>query len=110
MTHSIWRDKTLVHGVDIATSVADSTVIDNRGFASGAVEVPAGSSLTTITFYAVLIKDGTMLQVYDQDHVAVTLTVAASEVCTLPDEVYNLPRFAMKADAAETAAKIFLKS
>ena len=110
MTHSIFRDKSLIHSVTVAAAAADSDVIDNREFASGSIEVPAGSSLTTITFYAALSEGGTMYAVYDADHVAVTLTVAASQVCVLPDEIYNLPWFSMEGNAAETAAKIFLKS
>lgn len=53
-------------------------------FSSGMVFIPAGSSVTTLTWWAAPEGGGTYLAAYDYDGVAVTQTVSASKSYPIP--------------------------
>jgi hypothetical protein len=81
-----------------AACTADSTTtarILREGFPMGSVHVPNGSSITTITFWGTNVEAVAGVAGYDQDHVAITLTVAADQIVELPASIacfkYVLP-------------------
>jgi hypothetical protein len=78
------RYSATIPDVTVATAVANSQPINYGGFASGMVHVPAGSSLTTLTWHACLTEDGTYIAAEDAASAAVTQTVAASQAHPIP--------------------------
>ena len=81
-----------------AACTTDSTTtarILRDGFPMGSVHVPTGSTITTITFYGTNVEAVAGVAGYDQDHVAITLTVAADQIVELPSSIacfkYVLP-------------------
>ena len=78
------RYSTTIPSVAIATAVADSDVIGYGPFGSGSLYVPAGSSLTTLTWYACETRDGTYLAAETAASAAVTSTVAFSQSHPIP--------------------------
>jgi hypothetical protein len=96
--------------IPTAANIATATAINFKDFVGGSVEVPAGSSLTTITYWACMTEDGTYLALYDKNNNPVTQTVAAERIYALKDEVFNCAFIKMTGNAAEAAAKVFLKA
>jgi len=92
----VWKD---AETVSLTTSETTTPVIDKRGFAGGSVQVPAGSSITTLTFYGDHDGSDTFGALYDNLGAAVTLTVAASRVTQLPDALFGVPYIKIVADA-----------
>ena len=78
------RYSTSIVDITVDTAVADSDAINYGPFASGSVYVPAGSSLTTLTWHACETRAGTYLAAEDAASAAVTQTVAASQVHPMP--------------------------
>jgi len=70
--------------VTVATAVATSQVIRYGPWAGGMVYIPAGSSMTTLTWHACETEDGTYLAAEDAASSAVTQTVAASQAHPIP--------------------------
>lgn len=66
------------------SAVADSEAIKYGAYASGSIYVPAGSSMTTLTWFACETVDGTYLAAEDAASAAVTQTVAASQSHPIP--------------------------
>ena len=77
------------------TDATTTARILRDGFPMGSVHVPNGSPVTTITWYGTNIAALAGVAGYDQDHVAVTQTVAADQICELPTSIacfkYVLP-------------------
>ena len=94
--------------VAVATTVGNSDELDVRNYAGGSVHVPNGSTITTLTFYALHAAGGTCVALYDADHVAVTLTVAANQVVELPASVFAIPFMKLVGNAAGNVS-LFLK-
>jgi hypothetical protein len=88
--------------------VATSDELDVRNFAGGSVHVPNGSTITTLTLYSLHVEGGTCVPLYDADHVAVILTVAADQVCELPAAVFAVPFLKFVGNAAGNVS-VFLK-
>lgn len=86
---------------DIAITAALSTTysMDFRKWAGGNVMIPAGSSITTLTFYSSL-DDGNFIPLYDSNASAVSLTVVASGSYPLPDAVFGCGDIKMVGNAA----------
>lgn len=78
------RYSSTIPSVTVATSVASSEAIKYGPYASGSVYVPAGSSLTTLTWHACETEGGTYLAAEDASSAAVTQTVAASQTHPIP--------------------------
>lgn len=84
---------------DVSAACTDDSTTTARilrdGFPMGSVQVPTGSSVTTITFYGTNVEAVAGVAGYDQDHVAITLTVAADQIVELPSGIacfkYVLP-------------------
>lgn len=77
------RFKTL-QSVAFDTVLADSQVIPFGHASGGEVRIPAGSSITSITWWSCDTDTGTFLACYDSANAAVTQTVAASRAHSLP--------------------------
>ncbi len=69
------------------TDATTTARILRDGFPMGSVHVPNGSPVTTITWYGTNIAALAGVAGYDQDHVAVTQTVAADQICELPTSI-----------------------
>lgn len=72
------------NSVAVGTTVAASDAIVFGDFANGMVYIPAGSSLTTLTWHASTELSGTYLAAEDAASAAVTQTVAASQSHPIP--------------------------
>jgi len=70
--------------VSVGAGVADSEAINYGAYASGMIYIPAGSNLTTLTWWACETIDGTYLRARDSAGAAVTQTVAASQAHPIP--------------------------
>ncbi len=70
--------------VVVGAAVADSDEIPYGNFAGGRFHVPAGSSITTITWYDAPVLGGTYLSSYTEAGVAITQTVAAGKSYEIP--------------------------
>lgn len=82
MTNQRYSDS--IPSVDVGTTVDSSDLIEFGSFATGMVYVPAGSSLTTLTWHTCESKAGTYLAAEDASSAAVTQTVAASQAHPIP--------------------------
>lgn len=76
---------------DVAAACTNDSTTTARilrdGFPMGSVHVPTGSSITSITFYGTNVAGVAAVPGYDQDHVAITLTVAADQIVELPSAI-----------------------
>jgi hypothetical protein len=70
--------------VSVGTTVSASDAIAFGDFANGMVYIPAGSSLTTLTWHASVDVDGAYLAAEDAASTAVTQTVAAGQAHPIP--------------------------
>jgi len=95
--------------IDTVANIANCTAIDMRNYAGGSVALPAGSSVTTITWYGCHTVAGTYLPLYDSDAAAVTTTVAASRITDLPTATFGAPFLKLTGNAAGTGT-LFLKA
>lgn len=78
-------DNARIKSVHVDTTLADSDEILVSEFATGAVYIPAGSSLTTFTWWAAVEPGGTFVAVYNSSG-AVAQTVSHTRVYPIPDE------------------------
>ena len=91
------QDPVTIQGMDwdcaaaCTTDAGTTAWIDKRGFSHGSVYVPSASGITTITFYSANTNGATPRAAYDQDGVAITLTVAADKAYELPSAVAGFP-------------------
>jgi hypothetical protein len=83
------RFNVTLSGVTIAAAVANSTEILFGPYAGATFFVPAGSSLTSITWYAADVPGGTYLPVYDENSVLCRQTVAAGQAYQLPTALFG---------------------
>jgi len=78
--------RSLQRTVSIATSAASSKEIPYSGYERGQVIIPAGSSITTLTWHVAEKVNGTFVPAYDSaaSPAAVTQTVAAGRAYPIP--------------------------
>jgi len=89
-----------IPGVVVATAVANSTVVNKRGFTSGSVCLTSGTT-ATITIYGGHSEATVTRTGRDSDDVALgTLSVASDEFVDLPPAIMSLPYIAFQGDAA----------
>ena len=74
----------VAEAVTVATSVASSGERKQERFAGGIIEVPTGSSITSLTFHHSTSEGGTYLPLYDEYGVAVTMSVTAGRAYVQP--------------------------
>lgn len=70
--------------VPAVADIATASEVDFREAKCGMIHVPAGSSITTLTFYVSDKIGGTYLPAYTEQNAAVALTVAASRAYPIP--------------------------
>lgn len=80
----ITRYSVVVESVHVDTVLADADEIEIRGFTSGMVYIPSGSSIATITWYAAAEPGGTYIAVENGSGAAVTSTVDAATAVAIP--------------------------
>lgn len=101
----IWKNP---ETVAITASESTSPSVDARTFAGGSVQIPVGSSITTLTFYADHDRAGVFGTLYDADGTAISLTVAAGRTYELPATIFNVPYFKMVGNTTGNVS-VFLK-
>lgn len=84
--------------------LADTPVITYKNYAGGAVIIPSGSSITSLTYYGAGDYSGTFTAIYDSAGVAVTQTVAGGRAYPIPDACFPYPylKIVSNADGAVT--------
>lgn len=92
--------------VSLTTSLSTTPTFDFRKWAGGNIMIPAGSSITSLTFYSSL-DDGNYVPLYDSNATAVALTVAASGSYPVPDAVFGCSEIKIVANAAGTVDMLF---
>ena len=104
MGSSMTRFTTRVMSLTVATSAGNSAVLPFGGYASGRIYVPAGSSITTLTFYDAPYAEGTFIASYDDagTPAAITLSVGAGKSYPIPAKLFGAGAIKMVGDAAGT--------
>lgn len=97
-----------IPAVTIGTTVAASVAIDFSSSETGRVHIPAGSSLTTLNWYASLTDNGVYTQVRDGSNADVTSTVAAGFNYAFPAALIGA-RFVKIVGNAASVAGITMK-
>ena len=82
------------------TAEATTPEILYGDFEYGLIFVPAGSSITTLTFYAAPESGGTFLSLYDVTNAAVTMTVSAGRAYPIPAECVAAEAIKIVVDSA----------
>lgn len=100
-----WKEP---QSIDITAAESTSVAIDIRTFAGGSIQIPVGSSITTITFYADHDAAGVFGAMYDNEGYALALTVAAGRTYELPSAIFSVPYFKMVGNTTGTIT-VFLK-
>lgn len=88
--------------VAVGTSVATSDPIAFGDFVDGMVHIPAGSSITTLTWHASTERAGTYLAAEDASSTAITQTVAASQAHPIPTALRGARFLKITGNAAGT--------
>lgn len=94
--------------VSVSATLSDCTEIATINYVSGSVQIPSGSSVTSLSLYGTHTSGDTHVPLYDRDGAAITMTVAAGGVYSLPVEIDDVPYISLVADASDTVS-IFLK-
>lgn len=83
-----------IPALPVGTAVGSSSAISYGDFEKGMVYVPAGSTLTTLTWHTSISEDGTYMPAYSSAAVpaAVTQTVSAGQAYPIPSDL-NGARF-----------------
>lgn len=86
------------------STLANTKTIPFGGYAGGRIYVPAGSTITTLTFYDAPSEDGTFLASYDDaaTPAAITLTVSAGKSYPIPPKLFGAGAIKMLGNAAGT--------
>lgn len=94
------------NSVAVTTSLATTGEINYQTVAGGQIYIPAGSSITSLTFYVSNKPGGTYYNAYDSSSmsspVAIVLTVAAGYAYPLPSDLFGAGSIKMVGDAAGT--------
>lgn len=103
-------ERTNISQLSLAITASSSTTatINKSGFVTGTIFVPAGSSLTGLTFFVAPHESmdgnsaGTFVQAYDDSNAALALTVAAGRAYRIPLELAAAPFLRIVGDATGT--------
>lgn len=90
--------------VSVTAAVATTEEILFGSYSMGHIQVPAGSSITSLTFHTAEKKGGTYLAAQDYDGNAIVLTVAAGKSYPIPLAISGAVAFKMVGDAAGDVA------
>lgn len=92
----------------IAATKNISDVVDIDQYQIGALVMPAAWDTATITLQASATRDGTFLDVYDDEGAAITVVAAANRVVVIDKAVFataGLKYLKFKTSAAQTAER-----
>jgi len=89
-----------LENVTVSDVLANSQEIDFRQYSGGMIHIPAGSSITALTFNVATKKGGTYLPAYDTSNTAISLTVAAGRAYPVPDTIFGANFIKLTGDAA----------
>jgi hypothetical protein len=98
------RFSTTIPDLTVAAAVDDSEEMNFGSYSSGFIFVPAGATTTTITWYVAEKPGGTYMAAYDEDHVAITTTVAASQAVAIPSSLFGARAVKAVGNVATTVA------
>jgi hypothetical protein len=88
--------------VAMTDSAATTGVIQYSEASGGVLRLPAGSSITSLTWYATEAIGGTFAPAYDQDGVAVTQTVVHTRIYEIPSALFGAAAIKAVVNAAGT--------
>lgn len=91
----------IISSVTVSDDKDNSDAIVFKGFTKGVVVVPAGSSITAITYWISSTEDGTYFQLYSAGS-AISTTVAASRSFALASAIEGGAYLKLQANAAGT--------
>lgn len=92
----------------LGTAVATTPEIDMRQSAGGTIQIPVGSSITSLTYYAAAEPGAVYSALYTDAVAAVTQTVAADRVVDMPAAVAAVGALKIVVNVAG-AVKVTLK-
>lgn len=86
--------------IGLNTAIGTTEEIPFETASGGTLYIPAGSPITSLTFYAAPVRSGTYLPLYDKAAAAVTMTVSAGKCYELPGAVFGCLALKIITDAA----------
>lgn len=97
-SNRIRRHQRAIAALSLTTELATTGELDTSEVAGGAVLVPAGSSITTLTWYGAVQPGGTYVPIYEAAG-QVTHAVAAERGYAVPDACFGFGAIKIVADA-----------
>lgn len=88
--------------VALNTAIGTTEEIPFSEASGGIVRLPAGSAITTLTWWASEAIGGTFAPAYDEDGVAVVQTVAHTRACAIPSALFGAASIKAVVNAAGT--------
>lgn len=88
--------------IAVTNSAATTGEIPFAEAAGGVYRIPAGSSITSLTWYASEAIGGTFAAAYDEDGVAVTQTVSHTKTYAIPSALFGAASLKAVGDASGT--------
>jgi len=73
--------------VTVSATLASCKAFPMGSFCGGIIEIPTGSSVTSLTFYHGMTETGDFWPLHDSDGNAITMTVAADKAYSQPDDL-----------------------
>jgi hypothetical protein len=89
-----------IDSVAVANTIADSAAVNFENFERGMIYVPAGSSITSITWHCSTKASGTYLPARNESSVALVTTVAAGQAYPIPEVLSGAMFLKMVGNAA----------
>lgn len=103
MSHAMSRLTSKAMSLHVNTALADTTALSMAGYAGGRVYIPAGSSVTSLTFYDAPYAEGTFVASYDDTTttpVAIALTgLSAEKSYPIPAKMFGAGAIKMVSNA-----------
>jgi hypothetical protein len=93
-----------IPNVALTNSATTTEEIRLGNYSGGFVFIPAGSSVTTLTWWVAEKAGGTYFAAYDEDNAAITQTVAASRATAIPAALFGAIAIKAVSNAAGTMA------
>ncbi len=102
MSNRIRRHQRPIPSAALTTSLATTAEIEIAEQAGGAVLIPAGSPITSLTYHGAREPGGAFVPLYDSQGLAVVQTVAAGRGYPLPEACFPYGALKLVANAAGT--------
>lgn len=108
------RTSKIIESITVSDAVGDCSTVAKRMLAGGSIQLPASTTIGTLTLYTTHDDGVTWGPCYDQDGVPVTLTVtsgASPVFVELPAAAYAFPVLRFVSDSAtDETATVYLVS